>query len=178
MPKKGFSSMSKMWLIAVVSSFFAFWTAPLGAQPPDQGRAEEVALEVLLDTVRANRKAFVAVNLELTDEEAVQFWPIYDRYQKEVSENGDRLVALIRDYTENFSDLSNEKALKIVEDYLTIERDRVELRFSYMDDFTAILPGRKVARLYQIENKVDALIRYDLAANIPVIEDKITPSSR
>jgi hypothetical protein len=32
------------------------------------------------------------------------------------------------------------------------------------------LPGRKVMRFYQIENKIDAVLRYELAASIPVVE--------
>ena len=46
------------------------------------------------------------------------------------------------------------------------------MRRAYVPEFAAILPGRKVARLYQIENKMDAVIRYDLAATIPVIEEQ------
>ncbi len=163
--------MSRIWLMAAVSSFLVISTAPLGAQPTAEGQAQDATLDVLLDAVRANRKAMVAVNLDLTDEEAVKFWPIYDRYQKDINENGDRWVAVIAEYTENFSSLSNDMAEKLVQDYLAVERARNEVRSSYLDDFTAILPGRKVARFYQIENKVDALIRYDLAATIPVIGD-------
>ena len=38
-------------------------------------------------------------------------------------------------------------------------------------EFSKALPGRKVARLYQIENKMDAVMRYDLAGQIPVVEE-------
>jgi len=59
---------------------------------------------------------------------------------------------------------------KSIDDYLAIERDRVELRQSYVDPFAEALPGRKLMRFYQIENKIDAVMRYELAASIPVIE--------
>jgi hypothetical protein len=98
--------------------------------------------------------------------------PIYDRYHKEIDATGDRLVGMIQDYTVNFGDLSNEKAMKLVDDYLTIEADRVKVKRAYVDEFAKALPGRKVARFYQIENKMDAVIRYNLAATIPVLEDE------
>jgi predicted metallopeptidase len=112
------------------------------------------------------------VNLGLSDEEAARFWPVYDRYQKESNAIGDRLVAVIEDYSENFRQLSNEKAMQIVENYLAIETDRVAVRRAYLDDFAKVLPGRTLARFYQIENKLDAVIRYDLAATIPVLDEK------
>ena len=118
------------------------------------------------------------MNLGLTDAEAAEFWPVYDRYQKEMNALGDRLVGVIQDYSASFGDLSNEKAMKLVEDYLGIEADRVEARRSYLAKFAKSLPGRKVARLYQIENKLDAVIRYDLAATIPVVEEKSSAPAR
>src|SRR5262245_31956293 len=113
------------------------------------GRAGEAAttnLEILRDTIRANKKALVAVNLTLTDEEAAKFWPLYERYQKELTEVQDRFVAVIQDYTAHFRDLSNEKALKLVEDYLAAEADRAKVRRAYVDELAKVLPGRKVAR--------------------------------
>ena len=64
-----------------------------------------------------------------------------------------------------------EKAKSIADQYLTEEADRAKLRRTYLDEFAKALPGRKVARFYQIENKMDAVIRYDLAASIPVVAD-------
>ena len=66
--------------------------------------------------------------------------------------------------------LSDAEAMKLMEEYLAVESDRLEIRREYLDDFAAVLPGRTVARLYQIENKIDALIRYDLAREIPVVD--------
>ena len=128
--------------------------------------------QVLLETIRANRKALVAVNLDLSPEEATKFWPLYDRYQKEIDAIGDRVVALISDYANSFGDLSDEKALKLMEDYLNAEAERNQVRRNYLPEFVKVLPGRTVARFYQIENKMDAVLRYDLAAAIPVVDDK------
>jgi C4-type Zn-finger protein len=143
----------------------------VSAGPGRAGEAAATNLEILLDTIRANKKALVAVNLTLTDEEAAKFWPVYDRYQKELAGIQDRFVAVIQDYTTHFRDLSDEKALKLVDDYLSVEADRVKVRRAYVDEVAKALPGRKVARFYQIENKMDAVLRYDLAAQIPVVEE-------
>ena len=155
--------------LAAVLLIGASTGAVRAAQP---GAAEANAdLRVLLDAIRANRKALVAVNLTLTDDEAAKFWPLYDRYQQEIAATGDRLAAVIDEYTANFRTLSNDKALELVDQYLAADADRLKVRRDYVSQFAAILPGRTVARLYQIENKMDAVIRYELAASIPVVEE-------
>jgi len=140
------------------------------AVPAWAGEAAQSNLDILRDTIRANKKALVAVNLGLTDAEAKEFWPVYDRYEKDLKSVNDRLVQVIDDYTSHFKDLSNDQARKLVDDYLAVEEDRAKVRRTYVDDFAKALPGKKVARFYQIENKMDAVVRYDLAATIPVVE--------
>ena len=135
------------------------------------GEADDANLDILRSTIRANKKALVAANLTLADDEAAKFWPLYDRYQKELTGVNDRLVALIKDYTTNYASLTDERALKLAEDYLAVEEDRVKVRREYLPQFGKFLPGRKVARFFQIENKMDAVIRYDLAEEIPVVDE-------
>jgi Spy/CpxP family protein refolding chaperone len=137
---------------------------------PAPPSAEQTNLQVLLDTVRANRKALVAVNLNLTDEESARFWPIYERYQKEMSAIGDRILKIVEDYVASFRDLSDEKALALMRAYLAAEEERLKVRRSYLDQFAQVLPGRTVARFYQLENKMEAVLQYDLAATIPVVD--------
>jgi len=170
--------MSKLYASLALSLIVAASATALRAEPAGGGEATEASLEVLLDAVRSNRKALVAVNLELTDAEATRFWPVYDRYQTEINGVGDRWLAVIEDYIASFRDLSNDKATKLVEDYLAVEADRVQVRRTFVPDFAAILPGRKLARLYQIENKMDAVIRYDLAARIPVVEEETSAPAK
>jgi hypothetical protein len=153
-------------VLAGVLSSVAVEAADTGAADAPQARPE-----VLLDAVRANRKALVAVNLELSAEEADRFWPLYDRYQKEIAVSGDRVAAIIEDYSRSFSDLSNDEALKLMEAYLAAEAERLQVRRAYLGEFAKVLPGRTVTRFYQIENKMDAVLRYDLAATIPVADE-------
>jgi hypothetical protein len=142
----------------------------LCAAPARAGEAADADLAILRDTIRANKKALVAVNLTLTDAEAAQFWPLFDRYEKEISAVGDRVVKVIEDYTASFADLTDQKAMQLMGDYLSAEEDRLKVRRAFLPEFAKAIPGKKVARFYQIENKADAVLRYDLAATIPVVE--------
>jgi len=170
--------MSKIRLLLAAALIVALSAAVVRAKRPQSEGAAETSLDVLLDAIRANRKALVAVNLGLTNDEATTFWPIYDRYQKEINAVSDRLVGVIQDYSDNFGSLSNEKAMKLVDDYLTIEADRVTVKRNYLAEFAKSLPGLKLARFYQIENKMDAVIRYELASTIPVVEEGKSPPAK
>jgi hypothetical protein len=168
--KKGVDTMPKLSHLLATFLLLGLSAGALHAEPAGNGLTADTDLGILLDAIRANRKAMVAINLQLTDDEAAKFWPVYDRYQKENNAVGDRLVALIGDYTASFGNMSDDKAMKLVGEYLDIQADQVKVRRSYVDQFAKVLPGRKVARFYQIENKMDAVIRYNLASTIPVIE--------
>jgi hypothetical protein len=158
--------------VSLLASASLALAAPDVPAPSKDGAAAEATTEVLLQTLRANRKAFVAVNLQLTDEQAKVFWPLYDEYHKEVGAIGDRVAGLIKEYEASFATLSDEKALQLIEGYLDAEAERAKIKRGYVDRFAKILPGRTVARFFQLENKIDAVLRYELARTIPVVEEK------
>lgn len=141
------------------------------AAPAWSGSADEASFEILRDTIRANKKGLVAASLTLTDAESDAFWPLYDRYEAEIKAVNDRLVKVLDTYTKDYGKISDDEAKKLSEEYLAVEEDRASIRRKYFGEFTKVLPGKKAARFYQIENKMNAVIRYDLAREIPVVEE-------
>jgi hypothetical protein len=139
--------------------------------PAWSGSADEASFEILRDTIRANKKGLVAASLTLTDAESDAFWPLYERYEAELTGVNDRLLKVIDTYTKDYKKLTDDEAKKLSEEYLAVEEDRASLRRKYFGEFTKILPGKKAARFYQIENKMNAVVRYDLAREIPVVEE-------
>jgi hypothetical protein len=170
--KEGVKTMSKSRLLLAALLAVAASITVARAAGPAAKPAEEADRQLLLDTIRSNRKAMVAASLGLSPEEGAKFWPIYDRYQEQMNVSGDRMSALVDDYIAHYRDLSNEKALELAQEYLAAEAQRLETRRTFLPEFSKELPGRTVARFYQIENKMDAVIRYDLAAVIPVVEER------
>ena len=118
----------------------------------------------------ADKKLFVTENMKLTDSEATNFWPVYENYQKEMSAVNDRVVKLIQDFAGHYANMTNDKAKKLVDDSLAIDADRLKIRQSYLPKFRQVLTEIKVARYYQIENKIQAAVNYDLSAGIHLTE--------
>ena len=126
--------------------------------------------QILIEKIKADKKLLVAENMQLSEAEARKFWPIYDKYQNELFILRMRSLKLIDTYAENYKSMTNDMAKKLLDEYLTIERLRQKVREAYLPKFRKVLPEIKVARYYQIENKIGAVVNYELAKQIPLVE--------
>ena len=140
-----------------------------GAQGLRAQVSETDQFQQLRADIQADRQAVVAENLALTDAEGQAFWPLYREYRGEMAKVGDRMQKLIQDYAKIYDSATNEQAKPMVDEMLSIQRAELKVKESYLPRFRKVLPEVKVARFLQIENKLDALIRLDLAAEIPLI---------
>jgi hypothetical protein len=128
-------------------------------------------MQIVRDKIKADKKLLVAGNMDLTESEAKEFWPIYDDYQKDLRKINERLGALLKSYAADYNDktLTDEKAKKLIDESLSIDQDELKLRSSYVPRLTKVLPATKVARYLQIENKIRSVLRYDLASVVPLV---------
>jgi hypothetical protein len=127
-------------------------------------------MQIVLEKIRADKKLLVAENMQLTEAEAKAFWPVYDQYQDELFLLRTRTVKLIKDFADAYEEMTNETAKKLMDEYITIETLGPKLRQTYLPKFRKVLPEVKVVRYYQIENKIQAALFYELAANIPLMK--------
>jgi hypothetical protein len=127
-------------------------------------------MQIVLEKIRADKKLLVAENMQLTEAEAKAFWPVYDQYQDELFLLRSRTAKLIKDYTEAYDKMTNDNAKKLLDELMNIEALGPKLRQAYLPKFRKVLPETKVVRYYQIENKINAALMYELAANIPLLK--------
>ncbi len=125
-------------------------------------------MQIVLEKMRADKKLLVAENMELTEAEAKAFWPVYDQYQDELFLLRARTVKLIKDYTDAYEKMTNDTAKKLLDEYMTIETLGSKLRQAYLPKFRKVLPEIKVMRYYQLENKIQAAVMYEIASKIPL----------
>ncbi|MEK6335735.1 MAG: hypothetical protein AABM67_12460 [Acidobacteriota bacterium] len=136
-----------------------------------QDKPSDTTMQILLDKVKADKKLVVAANMDLNDAEGKAFWPIYDAYQKDLQAINDRLGKTILAYADayNKKTLTDAQAKQLSDEVLTIDQDEITMRKTYAARLNRVLAGKKVARYLQIENKIRAAIRYELAAGIPLV---------
>ena len=143
-------------------------TLALSLLPALAGAQTPTELEIGREVVQAQRKAIVAQSLELSEEQAKRFWPVYNDYQAKRQEIYDRRVALIKQYSGSYETLTDEQAMQLVNGYQAFNKDRHELRRDFVEAFSKVLPPKRVMRFYQVENKLDAIIDYRLAQSVPL----------
>ena len=156
-------------LMAFLSWVVIEQTAPVFAQ--DQSSAD-ANMQILRDKLKADKKLLVAANMELTDAEAKSFWPVYETYQKDLQSLNERLKKAILSYADAYNNktLTDEKAKQLADEAIAIDEKEIQMRKAGAVKLASILPGKKAARYLQIENKVRAVLRYELAGGIPLVE--------
>jgi hypothetical protein len=150
-------------LVALVLVFGIVFPVHSQNQTPDN-------MQMVREAARANKKLFVAEYLPMTESEAKGFWPVYESYQKELEKLLQREGELIEDFAKNYEAMTDAKAKKLIDTSLGIEADYLKVKQSFLPKFQKVLPTKKVARYFQIENKIRAALDDDLAKAIPLLK--------
>ena len=140
------------------------------------GQAQEMSVEAweelreLQGEILEGRSGIVKENLALTEAEATAFRPVYEEYRAAADEVQERTARLIEAYAANYEDMNDAKAEAFFQEWLAIDRAEMEMRETYAKKIREVLPARKAVRFFQVENKLDAIMRLDGAMRIPLVE--------
>lgn len=153
--------LNQILLLAVA----ALLSLPVAAQTASD-------MQILAEKIKADKKLVIAANMQLTEEEAKGFWPVYDAYQADLQKINGRMLGAIKRYADayNKGSVPDETARKLINEAIAIEEAEVKLKRSYLPKLEKAIPGMKVARYLQIESKIRAVARYELAAQIPLVQ--------
>ena len=77
---------------------------------------------------------------------------------------------LIEKFAANYETMSDDAAKVILDNALSIDMDHQKLRQSYVSKFRGVLSDKKVARYYQLESKIHAIIEFEIARRIPLVQ--------
>ena len=163
----GMDLVKKPLIVAAAIVMMLFGFAPLRAaqdKPADN-------MQILRDKLKADKKLLVASNMELTESEAKGFWPIYDEYQKELQKINQRMAKVLESYADDNrgKSLTDDKAKKLIDEAVSIEQAEANIKSTFAPKLSKVLPVKKVARYLQIENKIRAVVRYDIAQGVPLV---------
>ncbi|HUV77168.1 MAG TPA: hypothetical protein VMW06_03825 [Desulfobacterales bacterium] len=152
------------FLIVLVSVLTVFNVSLMAQEKPADN------MDIVREKIQTDKKLFIAENMNLTESEAKVFWPVYENYQKDLSKLVDKAVKLIENYAANYESMTEEAAKELINGYLAIEGERVTFMKSFLPKFRKVLPEKKVARYYQLENKIDSVVNFGLAKQIPLVK--------
>ena len=132
--------------------------------------ADVTDMVALRAAVKADRRAFVASTLALTDAEAKKFWPLYDGYQRALDAANRQRALAVEDLLSRGKPLSDLYAKNLASDLIAADEAEVKARRKLQNAVMRALPPKKAARYLQLESKIRAYQAYDIAAIFPLIK--------
>lgn len=144
----------------LVLGLYLFAAHTLGAVPTNETP----------DAYSEERRHLIAEDLPLTETEAARFWPLYERYQAELSQLLQRRRRYIEEYGSYYEEMTDEVAKKLIVESLDLEEDLLRLWRQYLPVFEKVLPAKKLARYYQIEGKIRAAVNAEIAERLPLMK--------
>ena len=120
--------------------------------------------------IQADKKGIVDRAMKLTPEQAKKFWPLYDSFQQELEKPRREYSRAVLDYVAAGDSLSDANARRLAEQALAATVDEARLREKHFKKLLGVLPAKTAARYAQIENKIEAVLRYETAAAVPLVQ--------
>lgn len=131
---------------------------------------DDRAVQLTRSAIQAERQAILATNLELSEKESATFWPLYEEYRNALEPAVNTRVDLLNRYFASYETLTDKEAAALLEQHLAWEKEVLRVRSAYAKKMSKALPGKIVAQFFQIENKMDVIVEYELAGEIPLIK--------
>ena len=154
--------LSRMIISASIVLFAFAVVFPWMAKAQDDLRAAS-------EVIRNQKKLYIDKMMELTPQEKEAFWPLYAEYESGLSKIRGERIKLAINFLQSRGNLSDDEAIAMLNQKLRLDGADLKFKQSYVAKFKQVLPGRKVVRFYQAENRFDTAATAELYRNIPVI---------
>ncbi len=134
------------------------------------GSGLDAYIQLLRSDARTEKAAVITEAMQFTDEESSAFWPVYREYELELSKIIDDRIELIKDYSQVYDRLTDEKARELARKVFAIEKRRTKLKKKYFKRFSKALSPTIAAKFIQVENQINLLIDLQIASELPLIK--------
>jgi len=156
------NTVFKLFLILLLTGLTAI--ARAGSAEPSTD-----AVDIVRSIYKGDRKAFLADAMQFTEAESEAFWPLYKSYRADIDKIGDELVKLVLEYRDLYPNVSEADANRLLKEYLSLEEKLVKKRSWYFKRAAKKIPADKALRWAQLENRMDLVLRLQLAGTIPLV---------
>jgi len=168
--------------VVVVATALGGGTAAVGAKTQAvAGQGQQVTVQrvinptvtdadiaLLRQDIRAMKMQVIGENMSVSDTEAHKFWPIYKHYADDLHEVNNTKYALLKQYAEAWSTMTDHDALIYVRHWMEVDAEAQALRLKYVPVVSQALPGRKAATFFQLDRRLSMMVDLQLFSQIPL----------
>jgi len=152
----------------LISSFFIlFAISTVNAQFFKQSD-----IDIYKNDVAKQAKNLVKENLDLTEEQAKIFWPLYEEYRAESADILNEELKVSEDYLMNYYILEDSKAIELLRKIFELRRNKIDLQEKYLKKMAKVLPATIVGKFYQIDHRLELMISQQRTEKIPLVRDQ------
>jgi len=169
----------------VVATALGAGMAPARAKPLEAPQKQQVVLQQIISPtvsdediallrkdIRAMKMQVIGQNMSLSDPEANKFWPIYKHYADDLHEVNNSKYALLKQYAETWSTMTDQDALIYVRHWMEVDAEAQALRLKYVAPVSGVLPGKKAATFFQLDRRLAMIVDLQLFGQIPLAHVK------
>lgn len=106
------------------------------------------------EKIKLLKTSYITDALDLTQEEAEKFWPVYNKYTDKIQKAKFQLESqYFRDIRNSggIDSISEEKAKEILKASITLEKEISNNKVELMNELTQVLPAKKIIKLQKAE---------------------------
>ncbi|MGA3239743.1 MAG: hypothetical protein ABSG03_25990 [Bryobacteraceae bacterium] len=157
--------MKKLVPAIALAAFALAGSRPAWSQDP-----VDEDIKLFRKDLRSMRKQIIAANMNLSDKEAEQFWPVFERYTQELVAKQDEKYALLKEYAQDYLTMTDAEAEKYIRGRASVDEAILQVRLKYVPIFQNVLSGKSTARFFQLDWRLGLIMDLQLASQTPMIE--------
>lgn len=153
----------KRTLIIAACIFFSFNSLMA------QSNNEDV--DIIQAAFGKEKKALVSEYMQVPAKDSVAFWKLYDEYEGKRKAIGKQRIDIIQQYADNYDKLTDAKATQLANSVFSNDAKYTLLYQAYFPKFSAIIGGKRAAKLFQLETYLQTLIKAKVMTDVPFIDE-------
>ena len=146
--------------------FFFLFTTCISYSSMAQSNDE---MAMLREMFGQEKKDIINQFLDLSSADSVKFWPLYDEYSAKRKTLGDDRISIIKDYADQYTNLTNDQAKKLGDRLFKNESDILKLQQKYYSKMSKAVSPLKATQFMQTELYLQTQLRAVIQDEIPFI---------
>jgi len=104
------------------------------------------------ERIKSQKIAFITERLSLSSEEAQQFWPIYNAFEKQTERIRFKEIRPIRQKIRQNPNMSDTEANKLLDQLMVADTKMYDAKKALVNDLKSVLPAKKIIKLKAVED--------------------------
>ncbi len=128
-------------------------------------------MELIKSDMKTEKKIIITEAMQFSENDSKIFWDLYGEYELGMDKLANKRIEYIKEFAENYPNVSNETADDIMDKAFNYFEDRLELRSDFYDDVKDKLGAFTAAKYIQLDMQMQLIIDIQISAALPLLDE-------